>query len=46
MPGSKPMKDIARLAQKYPSVDTYPNRSAGEVRVLYHITPEHISTMG
>lgn len=37
---------IDLLAKKYLKVDKYPNRSAGEVRVLYRVTPEHISTMG
>jgi PPOX class probable F420-dependent enzyme len=36
---------IDRLAKKYLNVDTYPNRSTNEVRVLYRITPEHVSTM-
>jgi PPOX class probable F420-dependent enzyme len=36
---------IDRLAKKYLNVDTFPNRSANEVRVLYRITPEHVSTM-
>jgi PPOX class probable F420-dependent enzyme len=37
---------IDRLAKKYLNVDTYPHRAANEVRVLYRITPEHVSTMG
>ena len=37
---------IDRLAKKYLNVDKYPNRAPGEVRVLYRITPEHVSTMG
>ncbi|MBZ5494993.1 MAG: PPOX class F420-dependent oxidoreductase [Acidobacteriia bacterium] len=37
---------IDRLAKKYLNVDSYPHRSAAEVRVLYKVTPEHVSTMG
>ncbi len=37
---------IDRLAKKYLGVETYPNRTAGEVRVMYRITPESCSTMG
>jgi len=37
---------IDRLAKKYLNADRYPNRSAAEVRVLYKITAEHISSMG
>jgi len=37
---------IDRLAKKYLNVDAYPHSSTTEVRVMYHITPEHISTMG
>lgn len=37
---------IDRLAKKYLNVDRYPNRSPGEVRVLYKVTPDHVSTMG
>lgn len=37
---------IDRLAKKYLKVESYPHRSPTEVRVLYRITPEHVSTMG
>jgi PPOX class probable F420-dependent enzyme len=37
---------IDRLAKKYLNLDKYPNRTAEEVRVLYKIAAEHISTMG
>jgi PPOX class probable F420-dependent enzyme len=37
---------IDRLAKKYLNVETFPHRSADEVRVLYRITPERVSTMG
>ena len=37
---------IDRLAKKYLGMDKYPNRSAGEVRVIYKIQPEKFSTMG
>ncbi|MET0987791.1 MAG: PPOX class F420-dependent oxidoreductase [Steroidobacteraceae bacterium] len=37
---------IDALSKKYLGVDSYPNRSAGEVRVIYKIAPEHTTTMG
>lgn len=37
---------IDRLAKKYLGMDKYPNRSPGEVRVIYKIQPERISSMG
>ena len=37
---------IDRLAKKYLGVDKYPNRSPGEVRVIYKIRPEKFNTMG
>ncbi len=37
---------IDRLAKKYMGVDTYPMRTAGEVRVIYVIRPERVTTMG
>jgi PPOX class probable F420-dependent enzyme len=37
---------IDKMAKKYMGVDKYPYRSAGEVRVLYKITPERTSHMG
>jgi PPOX class probable F420-dependent enzyme len=37
---------IDSLARKYMKVEKYPHRSATEVRVMYRIAPEHISTMG
>jgi PPOX class probable F420-dependent enzyme len=33
---------IDRLAKKYMGVDSYPNRTASEVRVKVRIAPEHI----
>jgi PPOX class probable F420-dependent enzyme len=37
---------IDKMAKKYIGVDVYPNRRPGEVRVLYKIKPERISSMG
>ena len=37
---------IDLLAKKYLGVDRYPRRAADEVRVLYKIQPEHVSSMG
>ena len=37
---------IDSLAKKYLGKDKYPNRRPGEVRVMYKIRPEKISTMG
>jgi PPOX class probable F420-dependent enzyme len=37
---------IDRLAKKYMDADTYPMRTPGEVRVIYSIRPERVSTMG
>ena len=37
---------IDRMAKKYLGLDRYPNRQPGEVRVLYKIKPEHITSMG
>lgn len=37
---------INLLAKKYLGKDKYPYRQPGEVRVLYKIRPEKISTMG
>jgi PPOX class probable F420-dependent enzyme len=37
---------IDKLAKKYLSVDKYPYRAPGEVRVIYKITPERCSTLG
>ncbi|HSE38071.1 MAG TPA: PPOX class F420-dependent oxidoreductase [Blastocatellia bacterium] len=37
---------IDKMAQKYIGVNKYPNRSPGEVRVLYKIKPERTSKMG
>jgi PPOX class probable F420-dependent enzyme len=37
---------IDKLAKKYLGVDKYPYRQPSEVRVIYKIQPEHISTMG
>ena len=37
---------IDSLAKKYMGVDKYPYRRAGEVRVIYEITPESAQVMG
>jgi len=37
---------IDSLAKKYLGKDKYPNRRPGEVRVMYTIRPEKISSMG
>ena len=37
---------IDRLAKKYMGADTYPFRQAAEVRVIYVIRPERVTTMG
>lgn len=37
---------IDSLAKKYLGQDKYPYRRPGEVRVLYRIRPEQVSTMG
>jgi PPOX class probable F420-dependent enzyme len=37
---------IDKMAKKYMNVDKYPYRSPGEVRVLYKIAPERVSSMG
>ena len=37
---------IDKMAKKYTGMDKYPHRQPGEVRVLYKIKPEHISSMG
>jgi PPOX class probable F420-dependent enzyme len=37
---------IDQLSKKYLGKDRYPNRRAGEVRVIYKITPERVSGMG
>ncbi len=37
---------IDRMAKKYLGQDKYPFRRPGEVRVLYKIAPEHVSTYG
>lgn len=37
---------IDALAKKYLGKDSYPNRAPGEVRVIYKIRPEKVSTMG
>ena len=37
---------IDKMAKKYMGVDKYPNRAPGEVRVLYFVEPEHITSMG
>ncbi len=37
---------IDALSQKYLGKDTYPYRQSGEVRVIYKIRPERVSSMG
>ena len=37
---------IDSLAKKYLGKDKYPLRGSGEVRVIYKIQPERVSTMG
>jgi PPOX class probable F420-dependent enzyme len=37
---------IDSLAKKYLSKDKYPFRGPGEIRVIYKIRPEKVSTMG
>ena len=37
---------IDKMAKKYMGVDKYPHRGPGEVRVLYFVEPENISSMG
>lgn len=37
---------IDKMAKKYLDKDQYPFRQPGEVRVLFYIQPEHVSTMG
>lgn len=37
---------IDSLAKKYLGQDKYPYRQAGEVRVIYKVTPDRVQTMG
>jgi PPOX class probable F420-dependent enzyme len=37
---------IDKLAKKYTGADKYQNRRAGEVRVIYKVTPDHTTAMG
>jgi PPOX class probable F420-dependent enzyme len=37
---------INKMAKKYLAKDVYPFRQPGEVRVIYRIKPERVSTMG
>ncbi|MGE5511654.1 MAG: PPOX class F420-dependent oxidoreductase [Bacteroidota bacterium] len=37
---------IDKLSKKYLGQDTYPYRRADEVRVIYRVEPEKVSTMG
>ena len=37
---------IDKLTKKYRGLDKYPNRTPGEVRVIYRIEPEHTYSMG
>ncbi len=36
---------IDRMAKKYLGKDSYPFRRPGEVRVLYKVAPEHVTSM-
>jgi PPOX class probable F420-dependent enzyme len=40
------VEHIDALARKYMNTEKYPHHTPAEVRVLYRIAPEHISTMG
>ena len=44
--GDQAEADIDSLAKKYLGKDSYPNRRAGEVRVLVRILPEKVQTLG
>lgn len=37
---------IDKMTKKYINQDSYPFRQPGEVRVIYKITPQHITSMG
>jgi PPOX class probable F420-dependent enzyme len=37
---------IDKMAKKYLDQDKYPFRQPGEARVLFKITPEHVTSMG
>jgi len=37
---------IDKMAKKYVDQDKYPYGTPGEVRVIYKITPEHVTSMG
>ncbi len=37
---------IDKMAKKYLNLDRYPNRQAGEVRVVFKIAPDRAFTMG
>lgn len=37
---------IDKMAKKYLGLDLYPNRKPGEVRVIYKVQPERVSSMG
>ena len=37
---------IDKMAKKYIGVDKYPHRQPGEVRVMYKVKPERVSSMG
>lgn len=37
---------IDKMAKKYMGQDTYPYRQPGEVRVIFKVTPEHVTSMG
>jgi hypothetical protein len=37
---------IDKMAKKYLDQDTYPFRQPGEVRVIFKVTPDHVTSMG
>jgi PPOX class probable F420-dependent enzyme len=39
-------QQIDAMAKKYLGQDKYPYRQPNEVRVIYKLTPEHVSSMG
>jgi PPOX class probable F420-dependent enzyme len=39
-------QDIDAMAKKYLGKDKYPFRQPNEVRVIYKIQPEHVTSMG
>jgi PPOX class probable F420-dependent enzyme len=37
---------IDKIAKKYLNVDKYPYRQSGEIRVIYKIQPDRVTSMG